>query len=119
MKIIYDKFPCHLSAMPEGKLDDVTTLRSYEPTKGSTYLEVTRVIVTETHVLVAKDSNSGPQIVFRETYETFLPSKDATSDSHVVTSSGKMLAFKKDTGCGCGSRLRGWNPYGVIASIKD
>lgn len=119
MKILLDRFPCHLAAMPEGKVEDVTTLRSYEPTPGSTYLEITRVIVTEKQVIVAKDGNDGPQIVFREAYKTFIPSKEATKDSYIETESGKMLVFKKDTGCGCGSRLRGWNPYKTLGSDRD
>jgi len=118
-KILLDRFPCHLSAMAAGKIEDVTTMRSFEPTPNSTYLEITRVIVTDEHIIVAKDGPEGPQIVFRETYETYIPSKEAIQDSFVVTSSGKMLAFKKDTGCGCGSKLRGWNPYNTLASIKD
>ena len=118
-QILLDRFPCHLSAMAPGKIDDVTTLRSFEPTLGSTYLEITRVIVTDEHVIVAKDGPEGPQIVFREAYEEFIPSKEAALDSFVVTKTGKMLAFKKDRGCGCGSRLRGWNPYKTLNSIKD
>lgn len=114
MRIILDRFPCHLVAMPAGQLDDVSMLRSYDPTPGATYLEVTRVIVTEDQVIVAKDSNEGPQIVFKESYDTYIPADELTKDSFVVTSSGKMLAFKKDTGCGCGSRLRGWNPYKTL-----
>jgi len=119
VQILLDRFPCHLVAISAGKLEDVTELRSFEPTKGSNYLEITRVIVTDEHIVVAKDGPEGPQIVFRETYETFIPSKEVTKDSFVITSSGKMLAFKKDTGCGCGSRLRGWNPYNTLGSIKD
>ncbi len=118
-KVLMDRFPCHLSAIAAGKIEDITTMRSFEPTQGSTYLEITRVIVTDEHIIVAKDGPDGPQIVFRETYEEFLPSKEVTKDSFVVTSSGKMVAFKKDTGCGCGSRLRGWNPYATLNSIKD
>jgi hypothetical protein len=94
-------------------------MTSFEPTKGSNYLEITRVIVTDEQVIVAKDGHDGPQIVFQEKYETFIPSEKSIQDSFVVTSSGKMLAFKKDTGCGCGSRLRGWNPYKTLNSIKD
>ena len=105
--------------MPAGKVDDVTTMRSFEPTPGSKYLEITRVIITDEHVVVAKDAPEGPQIVFREAYETFIRAEDTKKDSWVVTKSGKMLAFKKDTGCGCGSRLRGWNPYKTLNSIKD
>lgn len=118
-RILLDRFPCHLAAAPAGKFEDVTSLRSFEPTPGANYLEITRVIITDEHILVAKDSPDGPQIVFRETYQTFIASEEVDSDSFVVTSSGKMIAFKKDRGCGCGSRLRGWNPYKTLNSIKD
>lgn len=118
-KIILDRFPCNLVAVPAGFTDDVTTLSSEPPTEKASYLDVTRVIVTDEHILVAKDSAEGPQIVFRETYSAFQPSKDAGKDSFITTSSGKMIAFSKDRGCGCGSRLRGWNPYNTINSIKD
>lgn len=119
MKIVLDRFPCHLAAVAAGEIEDVTTLRSFEPTPEASYLEITRVIVTDEKVIVAKDSPEGPQIVFREVYETFIPSEKADEDSYVVTKSGKMIAFKKDRGCGCGSRLRGWNPYATLNSIKD
>ena len=119
MRVLLDRFPCHLAAISPGRIEDVTTMTSFEPTEGSNYLEITRVIVTEEHVIVAKDGQDGPQIVFRESYTTFIPSEKSTEDSFIVTSSGKMIAFKKDTGCGCGSRLRGWNPYKTLNSIKD
>lgn len=119
MKILLDRFPCHLAAAGPGKIDDVTTMRSFEPTPGTTYLEITRVVITDEVIVVAKDSPEGPQIVFREAYETYIPTDDPKTDSWVVTKSGKMLAFKKDTGCGCGSRLRGWNPYKTLTSSKD
>jgi len=119
VKILLDRFPCHLAAIAAGEVDDVSTMTSFEPTPGSTYLEITRVIVTDEQVIVAKDGHDGPQIVFQEKYETFIPSEKSIEDSFVVTSSGKMLVFKKDTGCGCGSRLRGWNPYKTLNSIKD
>jgi hypothetical protein len=116
VKILLDRFPCHLAAIGPGKIEDVTTMRSFEPTQGSNYLEITRVIITDTQIIVAKDGHDGPQIVFREVYDEFIPSSEPTKDSFVVTESGKMLAFKKDTGCGCGSRLRGWNPYKTLTS---
>jgi hypothetical protein len=119
VKILLDRFPCHLAAIAAGEVDDVSTMTSFEPTPGSTYLEITRVIVTDEQVIVAKDGHGGPQIVFQEKYTTFIPSEKSIEDSYVVTSSGKMLVFKKDTGCGCGSRLRGWNPYKTLNSIKD
>lgn len=118
-RILLDLFPCHLTAIAAGRLGSIDELRSYEPTDGSTYLEITRVIVTDTHILVAKDGDNGPQVVFQEKYDYFDKAEQSKDDSRVVTVSGKMLAFKKDTACGCGSRLRGWNPYNVIGSIKD
>ena len=119
VKIVLDRFPCHLAAVAQGKLDDVSKLRSYEPTPGASYMEITRVILTETEIIVAKDGDDGPKIVFREKYDIAELSEKPTEDTKVVTVSGKMLAFKKDTGCGCGSRLRGWNPYKTLASSKD
>lgn len=119
MKILLDRFPCHLAAIGPNKVEDVTTMRSYQPTEGSRYLGTTRVIVTDTQIIVAKDSNTGPEIVFQEDYQVFVPSETPAQDSFIVTLSGKMLAFKKDTGCGCGSRLRGWNPYKTLTSNKD
>lgn len=118
-RIIMDRFPCNLVAAPAGFTEDVTTLKSDPPTKDAKYLDVTRVIVSDDMVIVAKDGPQGPQIVFREAYDTFIPSKDAGKDSFVVTKSGKMLVFSKDRGCGCGSRLRGWNAYATLNSIKD
>lgn len=117
--IILDRFPCHLVAVPAGFTDDVSTLQSDPPTPGAKYLEVTRVILTDEGIIVAKDGHEGPQIVFQERYETVDISKNPKNDTRVVTISGKMLVFKKDTNCGCGSRLRGWNPYRTLNSIKD
>jgi hypothetical protein len=118
-KIILDRFPCHLIAVPAGFTNDVSTLNSYEPTPGATYLEITRVILTDKIIMVAKDGREGPQIVFQERYSEVDASKDASKDSRVITESGKMLVFKKDTACGCGSKLRGWNPYKTLNSTKD
>lgn len=118
-KIVLDRFPCHLAAVGPETFDDITKLRSYEPNPEATYLEITRVILTEDTIIVAKDGNHGPKIVFQEKYDESYISEKPTEDSRILTVSGKMLAFKKDTGCGCGSRLRGWNPYKTLLSIKD
>lgn len=119
MKILSDVFPAHLAVLPAGALEDVTALQSSPATKDAYYLATTRVIVDDTHVTVAQDSPDGALIVFREQYDEFIRDKDTKKDSWIVTKSGKMLAFKKDSNCGCGSRLRGWNAYKTIGSIKD
>lgn len=119
MKINADIFPAHVSVAAAGTFEDVYDLKSYPPSEKSEYREKTRVIATDSAIFVAQDSPDGAQIIFREKYETLLPPADKSSDYRVITVSGKMLAFKKDTNCGCGSRLRGWNAYKTIDSIKD
>jgi hypothetical protein len=118
MRILKDVFPAHLAVVAAGVLDDVYDLNSAPATKDAYYLATTRVIVTEELVVVAQDSPKGANIVFQEKYETFLSVKN-DQDSRIITVSGKMLAFKKDSNCGCGSRLRAWNPYKTITSMKD
>jgi len=119
-RIIYDLFPALLSAAPAGLIEDPKTFTSVNDIEGTYHLDTTRVIVTETHVLVAQDTPDGAQIVFNESYPegNFYQSASREDDSVVVTTSGKVLAFKKDMNCGCGSRLRGWNPYKTLYSTK-
>jgi hypothetical protein len=57
--------------------------------------------------------------MFKEPYESFVKSGRPELDSYAVMKTGKTLAFKKDTNCGCGSSLRGWNPYRTLSSMKD
>jgi hypothetical protein len=114
MRILLDLFPAHLIAVPADFTDDIGSLKSYPPTPGSSYVGTTRVVITEEAIFVAIDSIDGPKIVFQEKYDEFLNDKEY----RVLTISGKMVVFKKDTNCGCGSRLRGWNPYKTITSTK-
>jgi len=115
MKILLDVFPAHVVAAAPGQFESVEDIKSDPPTPGTHYVGTTRVIITEDMILVAQDSPEGAKIVFRERYHTLINGVE----NRVITDSGKMLAFKKDTNCGCGSRLRGWNPYKTINSIKD
>jgi hypothetical protein len=117
--ILYDLFPSHLLVVPAGFTTDVHTLQSHPPTSGGYYLQTNRIIVSDTHITVATDSPEGPSIIFNERYVSFEKSASQNTDSYVVTESGKMLVFKKDTNCGCGSRLRSWNPYRTLGSIND
>ena len=119
MKIRLDVFPAHLVAAAPGIFDDIYDLKSNPPSEAAAYRATTRVVITDELVVVAQDSPNGAQILFQEKYELLLPAADKKSDYRVLTESGKMLAFQKDTNCGCGSRLRGWNPYKTISSMKD
>lgn len=119
MKILFDLFPAHLSIAPPDRYP-VADMQSHPQLDGAYYVGKTRVIVTDTYVMVARDGDSGtgPVIIFREDYALF-DKNDKSSDSFIVTESGKTLAFKKDSNCGCGSRLRGWNPFSVMTSKND
>jgi hypothetical protein len=121
MKIKYDLFPAHVAAATPDLLSDPLTLSSKPTTDGAYYVQTGRVIVTEDRVLIAQDSPNGANVIFNEPYEpeNFYRSATPEEDSIIITASGKVLAFKKDTNCGCGSRLRSWNPYKTLYSIKD
>jgi hypothetical protein len=119
VKVLADIFPAHLAVVAPGVLEDVYDLNSNPPTAEAFYRDTTRIIVTDEAIFVAQDGPSGAQVIFQERYELFLKAADSKSDYRIITKSGKMLAFKKDTNCGCGSRLRGWNAYKTISSIKD
>ena len=121
MKIVVDIFPAHVQVAPPNVFTDVHTLNSYPHQEGAFYVGTTRVILMDVEankvVLVAQDSPQGAQIVFKERINTFIDEIDGTY--RLITVSGKTLAFSKDTNCGCGSRLRSWNPYRTLQSIKD
>ncbi len=122
MKILSDVFPAIVLAAPSGSFRDfmsLTTALPYPP--GAQSVDRARVIVFEELVMVAVDgvAGNGPQLVFREAVRSMSISKDRSTDSRVLTESGKGLAFRRQDNCGCGSRLRAWNPYKTMNSIKD
>lgn len=124
MKIIADIFPAHFCGTQSKRYSSVHELNAITTGKNDVaYLQTTRVVVTETHVTVAQDSPDGAQVVFHEPYtELYAPEdrKDKVTGTYrIVTTSGKFLAFQKDTSCGCGSRLRSWNPYKTLSSMND
>lgn len=121
MKIVVDIFPAHVQVAPPNVFTDVHTLNSYPHQEGAFYVGTTRVILMDVGadkvVLVAQDSPQGAQIVFKEKIDIFIDEIDGTY--RLITVSGKALAFSKDHNCGCGSRLRSWNPYKTVNSMKD
>jgi len=123
MRIVHDIFPAHLSVAPADYSDDEFSIKSQGNPDGVFYRDVTRVVIVEDPnghtVWVAQDSPTGPNIIFQERLATFHKADTQEQDSHAKTVSGKILAFSKDNNCGCGSRLRSWNPYRTLHSIKD
>lgn len=113
-----DVFPAILRLAPADSLSDITTLniRGDAP-QGSRFLDRCRVAIVKDLLMVAVDSPEGPQLVFRE---RVIETRHIEKMSYAKTESGKILAFTKDENCGCGSRLRSWNPYGnVVGSSED
>jgi len=123
MKIIHDVFPAHLSVAPADYSEDFTSIRSKGNPDEVFYRDITRVVLVEDEigltVWVAQDSPTGPQIIFQERLAILHKADKPEQDSHAKTVSGKILAFSKDNNCGCGSRLKSWNPYRTLHSIKD
>ena len=115
MKIKLDVFPADVVVVAADILEDISLLTCSPATLGAFQVATARVIVDETHITIAVDAPEGAKIIFRETYNMLYPGKEAK----VITSSGKMLAFVRNDSCGCGSRLRAWNPYKTIISLKD
>lgn len=114
-----DTFPALITIAPADYTD---TVRTHSPLPGSHQVNTARIIVTEDRVLVAIDSVNGPQMVFSEGYDpaSLVKAPKKADDSYLTTLSGKRIAFSKDESCGCGSRLRSWNPFrGIVMSNKN
>lgn len=69
----------------------------------------TRAIVTDEAVFVYTDGVNGPETSFTDRLEDF--SGNATDGWTVNTTDGYTLSIKRSDGCGCGSRLKGYNPF--------
>lgn len=120
-KILSDTFPAIIAMWPPHDPRDIAELTVTPPAEGAYQVTRCRVIVTQDRIIIAKDSPEGPVPIFSEAYTEgdFQKSKYPGDDSYIVTEFNKKLAWKKDDSCGCGSRLRSWNPYNVIYSSKD
>lgn len=111
-----DVFPAVLSFAPADHPTPVEELRSGPPTEGSVQINSARVVLTHDRIIVARDGQGGPQIVYSQQIDpkSFVKHPDARMDSYILTVDGTKIAFKKDSQCGCGSRLKSWNPYKSI-----
>lgn len=78
---------------------------------GATKFYESRVIVHKNSVIVGADGARGAHKVFGDSYSS---DSAVTSDgkfTRVITDGGFLVVYAKSRGCGCGSRLRSWNPY--------
>ena len=122
MRVVFDLFPARVRVIPPGdSLPAPADLTVTSNLPGSRLVEAVRIILTGRTILIAADSNNGPVLIFREKYHPANVSlqRKRKKVSYVVTESGKIVLFEKDENCGCGSMLRGWNPYRTEHSTKD
>lgn len=107
-----DIFPALLKVAPEGSVEDFSTLQPVGPAPtGTRRLDRCRVVVLADTLMVVMDSPEGPELVFKERIVELTTENNVT---HALTENNKAVAFQKDTNCGCGSRLRSWNPYKAV-----
>lgn len=112
-----DVFPAVLKIAPADSLFDFTALDfTQKPPDGTRRLDRCRVVIVENTLMVAVDSPQGPELVFREKVSAFSSYDDL---HHARTESAKIMVFKKDRNCGCGSQLRTWQPYKHLYSNED
>jgi hypothetical protein len=124
MNITFDLFPARALVIPE---QDSNADLNYEdlayttPVPNSRKVEAVRVILTEATIMIAGDSFNGPVLIFQEKYDpsTLVLNKNRSKPGRVTTVNGKIIVFQKDENCGCGSKLRSWNPYRTVYSTKD
>jgi hypothetical protein len=113
-----DTFPAIVVVTPPNSVENLATMTTSLPVpEGAKRLDRVRVVVLDGKVMIAIDSPQGPQLIFREAIVEILVEGQLV---RVRTESDKAIAFIKDHNCGCGSRLRSWNPYGgTMSSSKD
>lgn len=71
-------------------------------------LDEKRVIITDTYVLVFSDGPQGPQLLHTWPLLDF---SGRNTTGWEVTTEQYTFRVNRSTGCGCGSRLRGFFPY--------
>ena len=122
MSVKYDLFPAFVTLVSPDDPTPLGDIGSGPPRPNTARsFDKARVIVFTDRILIAIDGDAGPRIILEEMYQpgTFIRSGNRNEDSYVETRTGNKLAFKRNDACGCGSRLRSWNPYRTLNSTKD
>ena len=112
MNKTFDIFPALLKIAPPNSLEDFRTLTPVGAApEGTRRLDRCRAVMVAGKLFIALDAPDGPELVFREKVVDHDKDGDVTT---VLTETGKIVAIKKDSNCGCGSRLRSWDPFKSI-----
>ena len=122
-RIVKDIFPAHISVAPAEYTSDVMSVDAESNPDGVFYRDITRILIVEDDkgsiIWVAQDTPTGVSLIFQERLDVYIPGAKNSDQFRGKTISGKVFAFRKDSNCGCGSRLKSWNPYRTVNSIKD
>lgn len=114
MRSLADVFPAVAWIAPPNSVEVSNLATSGPCPEGTRKIDRVRVVLLGNSILIAQDSPEGPKLVFREGFTARLVNGKTTT---IKTDTGKIIAFTKDENCGCGSRLRTWNPYGQNSSV--
>lgn len=74
-----------------------------------------RVIVTDDTLYVYMDGQGGPRVAYETRLEDFTGRR--TIGYTVTAADGQEVAINRASGCGCGSRLRGFHPFVGVPHI--
>lgn len=121
MRIVTDTFPANCVLADNTYLERLGTLELNDNAlpQGVYRVSRARVFVTDTTVAIAVDTPEGPELIFREDYKhRIAPIDKNVGVHHIRTVSGKSLAWQRDDNCGCGSRLRNWDPYKIVTTTR-
>lgn len=82
---------------------------------GDTTYAPSRAIVTDDTLYVFMDASSGPEEVYSVRMDDF--SGRRTTGYKVTTDDGDEVYVNRASGCGCGSRLRGFRPFAGVPEV--
>jgi hypothetical protein len=121
-----DVFPAVITLAPPDSPQRATN--QGRPPEDHRRLDKCRVVVTLDQVLIFQDASGGPQLIFSERLASYTappPTRSLTIRSQgqfreatATTDSGKTLSFARQGGCGCGSRLRSFDPFSATYSTQ-
>ena len=106
---IYDVSPAFVGiAQASSITNDYIEFNPRRPWDGARHIIQARVVVTSEKVVVLtrRPDVDGPYLAYSEEIVDFVKAPRQSGVSYVKTKNGELLAFTKDSGCGCGSTLK-------------
>lgn len=78
---------------------------------GETLGEANKVLLTDNRIYIVQQIPTGAEIAYEDgaSFSTF--DRPTNKEYTVTTEGGDFVTFRRSQNCGCGSRLRGVNPF--------